>query len=504
MGVPPPVLVASLAGLVCALLAGAYLAHALASRPPLVRCAAFLLPSATLVLLWTTLGLLVEAPWHHWIAARLLPSAILLAGHELYTEGVAGPLNGWIYPPLFPLAMTPTMAIGDLTLAIYASALLNAAFLLVPLGLLLHRGGARGLDGWALFLLVWVASASAVPACNILAGVHCDALAVGLGLVSLSCLLGGQGEPPGRRRVFLAALFAVLSVFTKQVEVPLLAAELLFLAVVHGRRSAVGFLLAASLAGLALAGLSMAVFGTSGLLFNAFSVPMRHPFMPFGSIVPEAVREFLPWTIAYGVAAWLARGSGRRWLASDHALVFLVALFLLPTSLFARAKIGGGVNSYHAQPYLIAAVALALLVRLRQLPDRSRWLVLAAVLLVGFATLPLGRARWSYRRVAEIAENPQRRSAAFARAHPGEAWFPYLPLASLRGEGKLYHFVSGVNDRERGGYRVDEASFRAGLPANLRWVAFDPRSPRDILVRLPELSQRVELPELPGWVVFTR
>jgi hypothetical protein len=502
MGLPPPVVVASLGGVVAAVLAGAYLARV--ARTPLVRCAAFLVPLATLALLWTTLGLLVEAPWHHWIAVRLLPSAVLLEGHALYTEAASGPLTGWIYPPLFPLAMTATMWIEDLTLAIYASALVNAAFLLVPLGVLFRRAGARGLAGWTLFLIGWAASASAFPARNILAGVHADALAVGLGLSSLSCLVRGDGEPPGRRRVVLAALFGVLSVFTKQVEVPLLAAELLFLILVHGRRSALEYLLASSAAALALVALFAAVFGTQALLLNTLVLPMRHPFLTLGPLVLQMVREFLPWIAAYVVAAWLARAAPRPWLASDHALVFLAALFLLPTSILARAKLGGGVNSYHAQPYLIAAVALALSVRLRALPERTRWLALAALSVAGFAALPLGRARHAYRNVGEIGENPQHRAAEFARAHPGEAWFPYYPLASLRGEGALYHFLSGINDRERAGYRVDDASFRAGLPASLRYVAFDPRSSHDVLVRLPEFSRRVELPELPGWVVFER
>jgi hypothetical protein len=504
MGIPRSVLLPSLAALALALLLGVFLARRRRAASRMQRALALLLPVATLFVLWTTVGLLVEAPWHHWIAVRLLPSAALLEGHELYTLPGQGALNGWIYPPVFPLVFLATMWIPELTLAIYASALLSAAALVVPLFLLVRRVGGVGLPAWAAFVCAWCGIAGAFPSRNILAGVHVDALAVGLGLLSLTCLVGTGGAVPSGGRLWLSALCAALAAFTKQVELPLVLAETGFLAAVYGRRTALRFLGLAACAGLGLGLLFAAVFGLRGMLLNAFLVPMRHPFLSLRALAPESAREFLPWIAAFVAVLLLFRRRLVRPLSADYTLVFLAALCLLPTSILARAKHGGWLNSYHSQPYLVAALALVLLAAARGLGERARWGMLAALSILALAVLPLGRARFAFRRVRELDRNPERLVSEFARAHPGRAYFPCFPLAVLRGEGRLYHLVWGINDRELGGYSLSDAELRAGIPPHPEYVIIEPGARQDVLRRLPEFRTRTRLPELPGWEVFTR
>jgi hypothetical protein len=88
----------------------------------------------------------------------------------------------------------------------------------------------------------------------------------------------------------------------------------------------------------------------------------------------------------------------------------------------------------------------------------------------------------------------------FAMRHPGEAYFPWQPLASLLAEGRLYHFEYGVVDRYLAGYEPTPEHLRADAPPRLRWIAAS-NGPTLMLRFFPEYSVPTQLAELPGWDV---
>ncbi len=505
MGPPPLALGATFAGLVLTLAVGLILARRLAERPFGMQFAGFCLPLLLFAVGWISAAFLVEAPWHPWIAARLTPSAALLEGYDLYCARGGGPLNGWIYPPVFALFFAPVMWIPDLTTSIYAGALLSTASLLVPVFVLLRRAGCRGLSGTVLFALAWTCIAIATPTRNMMAGLHVDALAAGLGLLSCSFLVR-PGTVLSRGPLFAAAWLAVLSGWTKQVEAPLLFAQIAYLGLLQGRRSVKVYLLHASLATLATGGLFALWFGVREMFFNVLQVPMKHPYVSFPPVLREMAFLFAPWVALFFALGFLVRRRGGPGLLRDHALTLLLlaSLFLLPTSFLARAKVGGFINSYHAQAYLIVAVVLLLSRFVQGLGEAARGSILGALALAALPMLPFGRAWNSCRRLAEIPSNPQRAACEFARSHPREVYFPWFPLATLRAEGELYHFEWGIHDRELAGYPLGDEEIRAGLPARLRYVILEDRSRPDALARLPEFTQGAEVPELPGFKAYTR
>lgn len=67
---------------------------------------------------------------------------------------------------------------------------------------------------------------------------------------------------------------------------------------------------------------------------------------------------------------------------------------------------------------------------------------------------------------------PTDRAVEFARAHPGEAYFPWHPLATLVAEGRLDHLEYGLLDLSFAGRKPDRDLLLAGLPDRLEYVVY--------------------------------
>ena len=110
-------------------------------------------------------------------------------------------------------------------------------------------------------------------------------------------------------------------------------------------------------------------------------------------------------------------------------------------------------------------------------------------------------------RIFGLKTSPEQQAYDYAKSHPGEAYFPWHPLASLMATGQLHHAGYCVWDWEITDIEISHERFRANLPSDFRYVAFEDFAypPDEALIeRLPEFGWRAHLDELPGWGVFTR
>jgi len=93
---------------------------------------------------------------------------------------------------------------------------------------------------------------------------------------------------------------------------------------------------------------------------------------------------------------------------------------------------------------------------------------------------------------------------SFAKAHPGEVYFPYDPLTTLLTDGKLYHFDYGLYDRRLAGEEISDEHFREHIPARLKYVLY-PRwtspqdSPRESFRYLVGFRQTDQFSEMSAW-----
>jgi uncharacterized integral membrane protein len=205
------------------------------------------------------------------------------------------------------------------------------------------------------------------------------------------------------------------------------------------------------------------------------------------------------------VSSWFTK---HRW-----TLPVIVGLVMTPAALSGKLKLGGESNTLSYALYFFAvAVPLGLLEladdrngdRLRGRPAMGMLmaLTLAVVPAALYRSVSLPKV------LRGLPGNVHEVALAYMKAHPGEAYFPWNPLASLMAEGKVYHFEYGVMDREWAGMPLSTDFFRRHVPQNANIVAFHP-NPNDthtmrVLELLPEFSERTTINELPGWIVYRK
>lgn len=90
----------------------------------------------------------------------------------------------------------------------------------------------------------------------------------------------------------------------------------------------------------------------------------------------------------------------------------------------------------------------------------------------------------------------------FLRRHPGKAYFPWYPLATLLAEGRLDHFEYAVVDRFLAGAEPSREHVLAHVPPRMTMLVSLRQS--FILRYFPDPTEEATSPGLPGWSIFVR
>src|SRR6185295_5910080 len=272
------------------------------------RVRAVLAVAALFGLLFTSAYAIARTQSDFWSFIRLMPSVALTRGYALYYPDGEGPLLGWSYGPVAPLLQLPVAALPHPAAALTGAALLNTAMLLLPLLFAIWRamppGAAHRISGVLILAALHAILLHLVPSQYWLRGVQVDAFAMGLWLLGIVVLLGA--DPAGRRRVWVAALLFIASMFSKHNEVLLAPIPVLFVWAREGRAAALRLALAMAVLGAAALLLSIAAWGWSAVHLNLWRVPAGHPWSKPGLVgLAEAARRFfdLANLLLAGVAA---------------------------------------------------------------------------------------------------------------------------------------------------------------------------------------------------------
>jgi hypothetical protein len=169
-------------------------------------------------------------------------------------------------------------------------------------------------------------------------------------------------------------------------------------------------------------------------------------------------------------------------------------------------------HSYAPAMYLLGLALAALLTDWHvENVRRGRVQFDAALTLLLFVSVasPLAkdqeRGFFVFKKLDNPFRNAQEVAFEYARRHPGTAYFPWNPLATLLAEGRADHFDYGLYDRELAGFPVSPERVRVGIPARMKYVCFPPKAPSEFVRKyLPMFSRRVEIGELPGWACYER
>jgi hypothetical protein len=499
------------------------------------RLVAACTPFCGILLIGIVIRMILKAPFMYWNEPRLAPIFALTRGYRLYYGPDSGPALCTMYGPLTALAYLPVTIFHSPTIIFLLAGTLSTAFFFLPiLWLHIDRLPYRspkfiyGLWGFICFgLFIYHSLALGWSAFSI----HADAPA--LGFSALACYALYQRRQKDRLTPFIvSALSCVLAVWTKQTLAPLVLALPVYLWLAEGRRSAVRYALCLLTLGSAISLLFFWWLGRD-MIFGMFTIPSHTPwFYPPVEAFLWATRLLFSdkkvpffWSIVIFYVWYLYKTSKSNnvseWLEENRwALFAIVSLFLIPTALLTRVKVGGEVNANSLTLYfLLASVTLLLSHTAAALPEHrlsgisrgSKYLLIFLVAGAASADIyhlwrggwygpsQLKRFEWD-----NIKRNPPQIAYEFAAKHPNEVYFPWYPLVTLLADGKLYHFDDGVSDRAMAGFPMTPEHVRANLPSHMRYVVEDDKEASYVRRYLPEFSKRVILDDLAGWYVYER
>jgi uncharacterized membrane protein len=441
-----------------------------------------------------------------WNGCRLAPVASLARGYSLYYPADQGPILNLIYGPVAALIYAPTLAFGSAQSMVVAGVTIAVLLVAIPLFVCHWRVRGTGSDVFLrtllAFLVCFLALSIQYGTSDWYRNVHADAPALGFGLLACASLI----PAPSRRSLVLAALFTALALWSKQTSIGLACGIAAWLWIAHDRGHAIRYGLWLTGFGAAFGLIAIAAFGFGPLAFNMFTIPSRHPWQPnaLRTLLGDALRyTVVPVAILILAFAALDRSRLRpEFAARAWTLFLLVAVFMIPTSLLGRVKIGGEPNSLHCVLYLYVAASLSLLQASSEVPSGwPRLAVVSAAVLFGS-----GYAQAAQLLPAQslIDANVYRQADLYRQEHPGEVYFPTNPLCTLLAESKLYHFDYGVYDRTLAGFAPTPDHLRAHLPQRLKFMAyynFPPRVMKDLTRDarwMPEPNDR----SMYGWTLY--
>ena len=477
-----------------------------------------------------------------WNDARLAPSAALLRGLPLYlAPGEPGVVWSWLYGPIAPLVYLPAAAAGTPARAVATALVATAALVLGSMRLLLARSTrVRGAAFEAAFATL-VLGTLVDPALRGAAfWVHVDAPAVALAALATAALArpvtsgspesaasvasadpsGSSGSPDptsAARAIAIGAVASALAVATKQVLVPLPLALGAWLVWTRGRADATRFAVIAAATGIAVAALSVAVFGARALWFNLVTIPSAHPWQWGGGAAAllratgESALRVVPLLAILALAsrAEARSGDGDRCFgclvdrASPRGALVVVGLAMAAAGALTRVKVGAAENAHAFGVLFLSVAAAGAVVEATGRGTRAAAIGLGAALALGLAvTLPVLRGVPGL--VRALPDNPETTGVALARSARGTVYFPFHPLVTLHAEERATHVSYGLYDRALAGHALGDEALRAHTAPRLERVALWATRSDPVLPRLPELRRVVPWGPQPGWQLFER
>jgi hypothetical protein len=414
---------------------------------------------ATLAWLWVCWCLFPVSVWND---VRLAPSLALLRGIDFYPPQDSGIVTTWMYGPLPAILWTPAVLASSAIGALLAAGTINLVLTVAAIAATAAYwpGSATRGQRFAaglLAILIWpYASFQYLQADN-----------VAIALALFGNLLLVRARRPAH--FWIAALLAVAPIMCKQTSVGIAAAQIVWLAVVHGRQAARLQVLRCAVTGVAL---GLAVFGPlhwQGVWFNMVTVPGSLPWAPdpVGRVVDMTPELLVQLAIPIIILA-----AARRRIFTAGSPVLLPALTFvctLPPSLAAFFKFGGTLNSLQGFSLWLPAALLWLVELARAKPALGR----QVVLLGAVATVVIAGCRFG--RLSAFPTTPFTRhyeqAAQIATEFPGQIWFPWNPLITAYSEGKFYHAEDGMCMRYLANRPLSLQHARAGLPEQIRVIA---------------------------------
>lgn len=514
---------------------------------------------------------ILECPSHEWCHNRLAVSFALSHGYRYINGFESGPVLTWMYGPMAAIAYLPTTIINSPMLAITFGTLLCTCFFFLPILIFsldintnFKEINLKKLAPSLFIFLISFFLVFSIYETNLAGsafGIHADAPSLGLAGAACAALYF-RNSPKTRTVPFLiSAILAILSIWTKQNLYALPIALLTYVFLAEGRKAFQQYLLCFILSGAVISLIFILVFDGKYLYFTMFEWPKSWPWKGTDHTIPglyggltdpgrirlltDALFEVVKYAIPFLGIIFThtfyqikhTRYSGVRdfFKYNSWSILVVVSAFMFPVSILSRVKLGGGTNSFSVTLYFLLCAVTAILasfysstVNSKPLFLRFKPISLITLSIILLLTLRVFKYNYSPARIPDLlshyTNNPVEQAYIYSREHPGNIYFPDIPLISIMLEEKVYHSSLGLMDRtfyesvfydssanlidrnlvEK--YKVTSRHFQEYIPSNFQFIAFSEEDSKNdmFLSYLPAFSREIQLNELPGWKIFKR
>ncbi len=438
-----------------------------------------------------------EFPVHAWNDLRLAPAFALRHGIDPYPPLGGGPLSTWIYGPVGIFVNLPATFASTAPAAMHSASLINAAVVIGPLALIFFASSELRARGLAIPLLALLLAILFIPRPNLVFHVA-DHSAIAFGL--LSCWFLARRRIPTNTTLAVAGALCAAAVWSKQIAVFLLVAQVIYLLLGNGRSIAFRHLTWVAFFGFSALGCFIAAFGFNNLWLNLVEIPGRLPWADVGqrlmtrpaSLVGQIALPAIGLWLIWHRGLWPSRAleSGRFFLITT-----LAAAAMLPIGLAALLKVGGDTNVLHSWDYLLPAFLLLFFAK-DQGPSFT--LRLAVIVIVG---LLLRRGELSRIYTRPLVEHYSSANALMAM-QGGEIWFPQNPVITFYATKRLWHAEDGIATRYLANYGIREPDFRRHLPAEIQAVAYPQSVTNPFAIALLQDFDRTD--RISHWIIYSR
>jgi hypothetical protein len=469
-------------------------------------------------------GGIFNSPSFVWNEVRLARSVALLRGFSLYLDQDAiGPVIGTLHTPVSHCIYLTVAGLRNPTNLLLAGSLVSLLLMFVPLGWVLWRASLGGRDrlfrGAATFLFCGFLIMQTPGTFHIASMIHIDSAAVAF--ATLACgVFCNPRKPITAGQAWLAGVTCVLAVGSKQTLAPIVLAIALFIGVSAGARLLAHFGAAVLVGGAALFAAILAFVPAHAFLFNTITLAAHRPLNDgYIELLVKAFREgkqdalpaLFPIVVLAGLQ-WTAaerRATMRDFFRANRWVAFAVAAAaLIPVTIKAIVTVGADVNHAGLVLYLLFVAAGLEIEQCLAGPEHLclrgvAWMCAVLGIVVGIAP---GTLLSLPARVRDVRRNAPETAFRYELRHPGHAYFPCSPMATLLSAGKAYHVDYSIYDREIAGYPPTARQFEAGLPPGFTVVAIPPgeQAKSCALRNMLEGYERTAIVELPGWTVYRR
>ena len=448
------------------------------------------------VCLWTAW---CQFPFFPWNDARLAPAFALRLGINPYPLIGGGPLSTWIYGPVGIFINLPATWATSAEWALHIASLINFLVLICPLVVIFFTATALGNQVPELRWFALALSILLIPQPNFVFQVA-DHIAVAFGIFSNWWL--AKPSKLQHSHYAIAAAFCCLAIWSKQITLFLVPAQLVYLVQVGQRDAIVKYVLWLALWGFLALAIFASSFGWENLWLNLVVIPERLPWAD--DFIARLIRRRWPLIaqIALPIIGLTFLRIKKIWPGSKteggrfFQLSVMAYATMLPIGLTGFAKIGGDTNLLHSWDYLLPGTILVWLESATFSPTTGIRMIAAAVVAVCLHFTDL----------LSLPSKPLTRhfehASRLAAAHPHEIWFPRNPVITYYADGKLWQSEDGIQTRFLAHYGLREADFRRYLPPKLTAVAYPAQFNDSFsMALLSELSQTSEVPD---WTVYSR